>query len=102
MRITNAGDGLSDALAVLPIAHHREDRVFYVIEVEIDAVNHKPDRHGDLVRVHTGVTQRIAQCDPEVAKQVIADQADILRKARAEQEGQPELPGPDDEGSPGD
>lgn len=55
-RVTGAGDGLSDPLAVGGEPHHHGDEVFIVLRCEVSQINHKPAQRDDpdhLVRVET-------------------------------------------------
>lgn len=53
--ITNAGDGLSAAMAVDPVEMHTGTKVYVVLETEVTKVGFVPtkDSPNKLVRVHT-------------------------------------------------
>jgi hypothetical protein len=86
VKITKAGDGLSDALKVDPIELHVNDRVFFVLEAEVDAVQFKRMTAGgsDMTRVHVLATQRITQVDGADVKAYLDDAEQHLRRALAE------------------
>ncbi len=93
IRVTNAGDGLSKALAVSPHEYHIGDRVFVVLECETSRVHYDVVKDTDLlVRVHT----LRADAGTIVAEDLVRDVLDEQRRKIAEAEGVPELPLDDD------
>lgn len=88
VKITNAGDGLSEALRVQPKALHMDDVVYYVLRGTVTQVNHRSDKDGDLTRVHTVKADAITEVDEDTATKMLAASADALAKARAELDGQ--------------
>lgn len=86
VQITKAGDGLSDALKVDPVAMHVNDRVFFVLEAEVGKVQfvRVSPAGNDLRRVHTLVTQRITQVDGADVRAYLDDAEQHLRRALAE------------------
>ncbi len=89
VKITRAGDGLSEALKVAPTAYHLGDEVFFVLRGMVTQVNHVPvsPADSDLVRVHTLVTQEITEVAAEDVEAFLANAADRLRRAREEEAG---------------
>ncbi len=84
--ITKAGDGLSDALKVDPVELHLGDRVFYVLEGEVDQVGFKRlnAASNELMRVHRIVTQRITAVDGSDVLAYLEDAESHVRRALAE------------------
>lgn len=94
LRITGAGDGLSEALALEPKAYHHGQEVAFVLKGVVDQVNHKPVEKGgeDLARVHTVVAVDVAEVDLSDIKVYLEDQAERTRLARDAAAGQEQLP----------
>lgn len=88
VKITRAGDGLSEALKLLPIAQHIGAESYFVLRTVVKAVDHREDKHGRLVRTHIAETIEIAETDETTAKAAMAKAFEMLEKARAEQAGQ--------------
>jgi hypothetical protein len=86
VKITKAGDGLSDALKVDPVELHVNERVFYVLEAEVDQVGFRRVSAGgsDMRRVHTLVVQRITAVDGADVRAYLDDAEQHLRRALAE------------------
>ncbi len=89
VKITRAGDGLSEALKVAPMAYHLGDEVFFVLRGQVTQVNHVPvsPADSDLVRVHTLVTQEITEVAAEDVESFLRTAEDRLRRAREEEAG---------------
>lgn len=96
VKITKAGDGLSEALKIDPELYHHADEVFFVLRGLVTQVNHVPVSpvDSDLVRVHTIVTQEITRVAPEdvdaflrAAAERIAAAAEAQRLAEEEAAG---------------
>lgn len=88
VRITRAGDGLSEALKVEPKALHVGQEVFYVLAGTVEQVNHKADKDGDLTRVHTVAATAVTEIDGGTAQQMLTAAAKALEQRRAELDGQ--------------
>jgi hypothetical protein len=89
VKITRAGDGLSEALKIAPEAFHHGDEVYFVLRGLVTQVNHVPvsPLDADLIRVHTLVCQDITQVDAADVD-VFLDQAnERLKLAREEEAG---------------
>lgn len=86
VRITRAGDGLSEALKFAPVALHHDDEVFFVLRGSVSQVNHKPDGADadELVRVHTVEAVEIAMVDESDVADLLAGAAERVGRARAE------------------
>lgn len=86
VRITKAGDGLSDALKFAPVALHHDDEVFFVLKGVVSQVNHKPeDRDSDeLVRVQTVEAVEIAMVDEADVTELLASAAERVRRSKEE------------------
>lgn len=92
IRITNAGDGLSDALEMDPKALDLGDVQFYVLSGVVTQVNHvQKDTDGPLVRLHTIKASQITEVDPDTATAILDAAAAALAAAKAERDGQPPL-----------
>lgn len=91
VRITNAGDGLSEALEINPVALHYDEEVFYVLRGKVSQVNHRAkgsDADGPLIRVHTVKASQITEVSGDIAKKMLAEAAEQLQKAKADASGQ--------------
>jgi hypothetical protein len=74
--ITNAGDGLYDALAVEPNEMHLGETVYVVLQCEVAKIRHDPVKDTDgLARVHTLKAGTGTIVDAGLVQDVIADQA---------------------------
>lgn len=84
--IKKAGDGLSDALKVDPVELHVNERVFYVLEGEVDQVAFRRlnPASNEVTRVHGIATIRITQVDGADVKAYLDDAEQHLRRAMAE------------------
>lgn len=89
IKITRAGDGLSDALKVAPLALHRGDEVYYLLRGLVSQVTHKEVKPGsdDLVRVHVIVTQDITEVDAALAEPIISRAKEQIRRKLDEAAG---------------
>jgi hypothetical protein len=97
--ITNAGDGLSEALAVEPNEMHLGETVYVVLECEVAKIRHDPVKDTDgLARVHTLKAGTGTIVDAGLVQDVIADQARRNQLAREQAEGVQRLDLDDDEG----
>lgn len=87
LRITKAGDGLSDALTVAPKAYHHGEEIALVLKVRVTQVNHKPEKSDDpdLVRVHTAEALDVVEVDESDIAEFLS-KAGEFRRRRAEQE----------------
>lgn len=97
IKVTNAGDGLSQALKVEPVEYERGETVHVVLECKVDKVTFvgSKDNADSLIREHTLKAGVATVVDGSKVKSVLAAQ----KKKLAEAEGQHELPGLDEPGS---
>lgn len=99
--ITNAGDGLSEALKVNPMEMHHGERHYVVLECDVTQVKFVPvdkdDPAGDLIRVHTLKAGMATLVDKSVVDGVLAEQRRKLDEAK----GIPQLPFTGDDESSG-
>lgn len=82
--IAKAGDGLSDALKVDPIALHHGEEVWFVLRGHVAQVNHVPIKSDDssrLVRKHRIDAEAIAIITSETGKPLLDEAlAEVKRK----------------------
>lgn len=94
IRITNAGDGLSEALRVAPRALHHGEEVAILLRGKVTQVNHKAAGKGDdehLVRLHTISAFAATELPMDDAKRILTAAADNLARRKAEIDGQLQL-----------
>lgn len=95
--ITKAGDGLSAALAVDPVAYGTGEEVFVLLRTTVDSVTHKPIEDTPfMTRVHKLGTTEATIVDEEFALPLLAAQAAKIADARREDEGPTLFDGDDD------
>lgn len=87
VRITRAGDGLSEALKVEPRAIQLGEQVYYVLSGECVQVNHV-EKDEVLTRVHTIAAERITEIDGETANKMLANAAEALERKKASLDNQ--------------
>lgn len=89
--LTNAGDGLSKAMAVAPAEFHHGDRVYVVIETECAKVrfDKSKDDPNRLLRVHTLKAGVSTVVDETLVAQVLDEQ----RKRNEAHEGKERIEG---------
>ena len=94
IKITNAGDGLSEALAIAPAEYHQGDRVYVVLETEVAKVTYEPIRKSDdLRRVHTLRAGVGTIVDEALVRKVVETQRKANTLAREAAAGVVRLPG---------
>lgn len=88
--VTKIGDGLSDALKVDPVALHRGDRVFLIIEAECRHVAFPPIEKGSdlLARKHVLDAVEVALVDEEDVEKLMAANRDRVQRALDSMKGQ--------------
>lgn len=92
VRITKAGDGLSEALKVAPRAMQLGDEVAYVLRGTVRQVNHKTvDDEGAVMRLHTVEVTGITEVDEDLAEKLLNEAAEELARRQAEIDGQQTL-----------
>lgn len=91
--VTNAGDGLSEAMKIDPTELHHGDRVYLVLECEVAKVRFDPVGDTDaLSRVHILRAGTAAMVDKELVESVLAEQRIKIDRARDAAKGQSRLP----------
>lgn len=88
VKITHAGDGLSDALKIDPVALDLGDDVHYVIATKVVGVQHSEDKDGIVTRVHVLRAEGITPVDPELAGKLLTEARESLERRKAEVSGQ--------------
>jgi hypothetical protein len=89
--VTNAGDGLSDALGIDPQEFHHGDTVYVVLECVVSKVAHVPidkDTPGILVRQHTLRAGTGTIVDESVVAEQVRLQAEKIETARRHAKGE--------------
>ncbi len=89
IKITKAGDGLSDALKVRPVALHRHDEVFFVLRGVVGPITFKDvsPLSDDVCRVHTIVTLDIVEVDKDQVDELLKHAKDTIRRKMEEASG---------------
>ena len=83
IRITRAGDGLSDGLAVAPTEFHLGDTVTVVLECVVTKVHYEElSDTGTLRRVHTFAAGTSTIVEPEFVREVLEAQRVAIEEAR--------------------
>lgn len=105
VKITRAGDGLSEALKLEPQALQHGDEVFFVLRGEVTQVTHRPaskEESDILARVHVVEAREIALVDGSEVEHLFASERTRLKKLKDAAESRAPLPGLDgeDEGEP--
>jgi hypothetical protein len=103
IKITNAGDGLSEALGVEPQAFHLGEKLYVVLEVEVAKVQHVEAKDtNSLLREHTLKAQAATIVDATLVGDLVDAQKMIIRRAKEQAAGIEPLPFDDnDDDSPG-
>lgn len=93
VKITRAGDSLSPALKIEPVALHHDERTWIVLEGRIVDVQHPgvPDTNG-VARTHVFRTEAATLVDGALVAEVMAAQAEKIRVAKEEAAGITRLP----------
>lgn len=93
VRVTNAGDGLSEALGIDPVEYHQGDTVYVLLETAVSRVSYEPVKADSpfLKRVHTLKADTGTIVDAHFAVEAIEMQKAINQRARDEAAGQGRL-----------
>lgn len=92
VKITRAGDGLSDALLVDPVELHHGDEVYLVLRCQVDRVAFDPIKDTDVFsRVHTLRTEEAMIVDRSLVEEHLAGQRDRVQRAKDAGKGQGRL-----------
>lgn len=95
IKVTNAGDGLSEALEVDPKEFHLDDEVFVVLRTRVSKVEHRAlddDADGPIERAHVLKAGAATIVDKDLVASQIAVQIDRIRKAREAAQGVMPIP----------
>lgn len=88
IRVTNAGDGLSTALAIAPTEYRIGDTVYVVLECEVSRVQYDEIKDTEaLARVHTLKAGTGTIVDEALVTEVLTAQKVANQKARDEADG---------------
>lgn len=88
MKFSGAGTGLSEGLAVRPVALDVGTRAYFVIETHCAGVDHREDKDGYLTRVHQLRTEHMAPISEDLAQKVIRQYAAEVEQAKSQMDGQ--------------
>lgn len=95
--VSNAGDGLSEALRIDPREFHHGEVVHVVLECSVDQVRFVPldpkDAHGPLVRSHRLKAGTATVVDADLVQEQIDRQRMRIEKAREAAAGVQRIPG---------
>jgi hypothetical protein len=93
IKVTNAGDGLSQAVEVDPQVLHHGETVHVVLECTVDKVTLEPikDEPAALARVHVLKAGAATIVPADLVTDLLADQQDRIRRARQAADGQEEM-----------
>jgi hypothetical protein len=83
IKVTNAGDGLSEALSIEPTEMHLGAKVYLLIEAEVSKVNYEELKDtGTLRRVHTLRAGTATMVDSEFALGILDTQREAIERAK--------------------
>jgi hypothetical protein len=109
VKITKAGDSLSESLGIEPIELEMGDRVFVLLEAVVGPHKHKvmpgyepTEKDAPLVIEMELITQTVTVVDETLAGKPLDAQRERLRVAKDEAKGVTSLPGTIGTGKPGD
>jgi hypothetical protein len=90
IKVTNTGDGLSNAMKVEPQELHIGEKVFVVMETTVSADGHEPvsKDSDDLALVYRLKAGTAAIVDEAVVRSALADMAARVQRMRDEETGQ--------------
>jgi len=89
VKITNAGDGLSEAMRLAPESLQLGEEVWFVIKGEVTRVAHEtaPKDDHNLVRVHTVRASDVALVAKDAVQDILREEQDRIARLREEEEG---------------
>lgn len=83
LRVTNAGDGLSEGLSIDPEEYHLGDTVYVVLATECVRIAHEDVKDTDVLkRVHTLRATEGTVVDKALVADVLAEQRDAIARAK--------------------
>lgn len=88
LKITGAATGLNKGLKVLPEVHHRNERTYYLLALDVTRVAHEGDSDDNVIRVHHASAIDGLRIDDELAQKLISEAAKARQEADAEARGQ--------------
>lgn len=86
--LTNAGDGLSQALKIDPKALHQGEKVYVLIEATVGKITFDPYDDGVCARVQTLRSEVATLVDESFAESTIAEQKVKIKAAKDAEAGQ--------------
>lgn len=97
LKITNTGDGLSEAMGIAPEILEPGDTVYVLLECEVGKHTHKLNTKFDAYELQQVLKAGTATIvDDQASKKKIAAQANRLQRAKEEREGTQRIPGTED------
>jgi hypothetical protein len=86
MKLVNAGDGLSEAMRIAPMALHVGDRVVMIVEAVVTKIEHSPaepkDWTGPFLRTHTLRAEAATVTDNATTLRIIDKHKAAVLRAR--------------------
>lgn len=94
VRVTRAGDGLSEAMKLDPQDLHHGEEVWLVIHGRVGRVSYDPVKKAEevLTRVHTIVAEECVMVAPDQVEGLLASERDRIEKLKEEKAGVSRLP----------
>lgn len=90
--VTNAGDGLSEAMSIEPREMHHGQRVYLVLECEVSKIRFDPVKDTNaLTRVHVLRAGNASLVDADLVKKHLDEQAERIQRAKDAASGQGRL-----------
>jgi len=87
IKVTNAGDGLSEAMSIEPIEMRHGETRYLLIEAEVTRVQYDELKDTDVLkRVHTLKAGTATLVDPEFAVELIEKQRKAIQSAKGVEE----------------
>jgi len=94
VKVTSAGDGLSKAMVVEPVAYKKGDRVVVVLDCVVKRVEFDDgDMNGDVCRVHVFKAGQAIVIDRFLVAEMLAEQAERIKQAEDDARGHLTLEG---------
>lgn len=103
VRITKAGDGLSESMKLDPQPLHYGEEVFFVLRGRVRQINHRPLSTDDgdfMVRQHTVEAEEIVLVAPDQVEQFFVSERTRLKRLQDQAEARAPLPGIDNDKPP--
>lgn len=103
VRITKAGDGLSESMKLDPQPLHYGEEVFFVLRGRVRQINHRPLNTDDgdfMVRQHTVEAEEIVLVAPDQVEEFFVSERTRLKRLADQAEARAPLPGIDNDHPP--